>query len=165
MLLCSCHVKVFSFLKVCVLQGSFSLLCARCCNPLFPQPPSHVSLSNCRISPHHLILLNSRTFFFLFPFSCIRPDSSPPLSSLSFPFYHCLFLLLPLFFFYSHLNYNGRGRVFPLQGISFLLPYCSFLPSNAYGFFFHLCANPFISLFTSSSSSSILLFFPLELQW
>ncbi|KAG4909571.1 hypothetical protein JHK87_055687 [Glycine soja] len=45
----------------------------------------------------------------------LSEDSSPPLSSLSFPFSHCSFLLLPLFFFYSHLNYTGRGRVFPLQ--------------------------------------------------
>ena len=72
-----CHVKAFSFRKVCVLQGPFSLLCVSCCNSLFPQPPSHVSLSNCRISPHHLILLNSKTFFSLFHFSCIRPDFSP----------------------------------------------------------------------------------------
>ncbi|KAL2956396.1 hypothetical protein AAZX31_18G081600 [Glycine max] len=86
-----------------------------CCNSLFPQPPSHVSLSDCQISPPHLIPLNSRTLFSLFHFSCIRPDSSPPLSSLSFPFCDCSFLLLPLFFLYSHLNYNGRGRVFPLQ--------------------------------------------------
>ena len=58
MLLCSCHVKAFSFLKVCVLQGPFSLLCASCCNSLFPQPPSHVSLSNCQISPHHLYIIS-----------------------------------------------------------------------------------------------------------
>jgi len=44
---------------------------------------SRVSLSNCRISPHHLILLNSRTFFLSPPF-LLRP------SIFSFP----LFLFL-----------------------------------------------------------------------
>ena len=39
---------------------------------------THMSLSNCRISPHHLILFNSRTFFSLFHFCCVHPDSLPP---------------------------------------------------------------------------------------
>ena len=97
-------------MNVCVLQDPFSLLCVNCCNSLFSQPPSHISLSNCRISPHHLILLNSRILFSLFHFSCIRPDSSPhlslpqlllfsSLSIFSFPF----FLFLNFFFFPSPL--------------------------------------------------------------
>ncbi|KAL2946680.1 hypothetical protein AAZX31_20G027300 [Glycine max] len=105
-----CHVKTSSFSEgLCFTRPLLSSLCQLLQFLIFTTT-SHVSLSNCQILPHHLILFNSITFFSLFHFCCVRPDSFPPvslpqlllfssLSIFSFPF----FLFLNFSFFTSPL--------------------------------------------------------------
>ena len=77
----------------------------------FSTTTSHMSLSNCQISPHHLIRFNSRTFFSLFHFSCVHLDSLAPPP---------LFLFLN---FFSFLLYQYSVSPFFSSPLLFLLLY------------------------------------------
>ena len=92
-----CHVNALSFSEgLCFTRLILSSLCRLL--QFLISTTTHMSLSNCRISPHHLILLRLKSFpFFLFlnfSFFFFSAFVSPPL----FFCIHPIFVSPPLFF-------------------------------------------------------------------
>ena len=92
-----CHVKTSSFSEgLCFIRPLLSSLCQLL--QYLISTTTHMSLSNCRISPHHLILFDSKTFFSLFHFCCVHPDSLPPcFSSSTSSLFFSINIQFPLF--------------------------------------------------------------------
>ena len=105
-------VKASSFTKGLCFIRSLPSFCGSCCNSLFPQ--SHMSLSNYRISPYHLILFNSRIFFSLFYLCCVHPDTLPPVSLPQLLLFSSLSIFTFPFFLFLNFSFFSSSLLFLL---------------------------------------------------